>query len=103
MAGFIVGLAKKTLIANTLAVPADALFALPPGQLSTGAAWLAAASYALQMYFDFSGHVQDMAIGLAHMLGFTFRENLHYPDTRAVDPASSGGAGTSRCLDRFSR
>src|SRR5262245_34700188 len=77
---FVVGLGKKTLIANTLAVPADALFALPPDQLTQATAALAVACYTLQIYFDFSGY-SDMAIGLAHMLGFTFRENFDYPYT----------------------
>jgi len=75
---FIVGLGKKMLIANTLAVPADALFGLPPELLGVGTAWLAVACYTLQIYFDFSGY-SDMAIGLAHMLGFTFRENFDHP------------------------
>ena len=77
---FIVGLGKKTLIANTLAVPADAIFALPPTELTAATAWLAVLCYTLQIYFDFSGY-SDMAIGLAHMLGFTFRENFDYPYT----------------------
>ena len=77
---FIVGLGKKTLIANTLAVPADAIFALPPTELTMATAWLAVLCYTLQIYFDFSGY-SDMAIGLAHMLGFTFRENFDYPYT----------------------
>jgi alginate O-acetyltransferase complex protein AlgI len=75
---FVVGLGKKVLIANTLAVPADAVFALPADQLTPATAWLAVACYTLQIYFDFSGY-SDMAIGLAHMLGFRFRENFDYP------------------------
>jgi alginate O-acetyltransferase complex protein AlgI len=75
---FVVGLAKKVLIANTLAVPVDAIFALPPAELGPATAWLAVACYTLQIYFDFSGY-SDMAIGLAHMLGFRFRENFSYP------------------------
>jgi alginate O-acetyltransferase complex protein AlgI len=75
---FIVGLGKKVLIANTVAVPADAIFALPVNELTAGLAWLAAVSYAMQIYFDFSGY-SDMAIGLGHMMGFTFLENFNYP------------------------
>jgi alginate O-acetyltransferase complex protein AlgI len=75
---FIIGLAKKVLIANTLAVPADALFAADAGALSAGAAWLALASYTAQIYFDFSGY-SDMAIGLGRCFGFTFPENFSYP------------------------
>src|SRR5439155_10218046 len=66
---FIIGLAKKMLIANTLAGPADAIFALPTSHLTPGLAWLAMICYMLQIYFDFSGY-SDMAVGLARMFGF---------------------------------
>ncbi len=75
---FILGLAKKMLLANTLAVPADAIFGLPSSALTCGLAWLGAACYTLQIYFDFSGY-SDMAIGLARLFGFAFRPNFHYP------------------------
>ncbi|MBI1852723.1 MAG: MBOAT family protein [Planctomycetes bacterium] len=75
---FVVGLGKKMLIANVVAIPADAIFALPVGQVTSGLAWLATACYALQIYFDFSAY-SDMAIGLGRMLGFTFLENFDYP------------------------
>jgi alginate O-acetyltransferase complex protein AlgI len=75
---FIIGLGKKMLIANTLAEAADAIFAQPATGLSTSLAWLAAFSYMLQIYFDFSGY-SDMAIGLASMFGFTFPENFNFP------------------------
>ncbi len=75
---FVVGLGKKTLIANTLAVPVDAIFALPADQLTPATTWLAVACYTLQIYFDFSGY-SDMAIGLAQMFGFRFRENFDHP------------------------
>lgn len=75
---FSIGLAKKVLIANAAAVPADAIFALPPETLSPATAWLGAICYTLQIYFDFSGY-SDMAIGLGHMFGFTFLENFNYP------------------------
>lgn len=75
---FIIGLAKKMLIANTVAIPAAALFGLPAQSLSAGSAWLGACCYALQIYFDFSGY-SDMAIGLARMFGFTFPENFRWP------------------------
>jgi alginate O-acetyltransferase complex protein AlgI len=77
---FIVGLAKKMLVANTLAVPADAVFGLPSSSLTASLAWLGVASYTLQIYFDFSGY-SDMAIGLAQMFGFRFKENFRYPYT----------------------
>ncbi len=75
---FLVGLGKKVLVANTLAVPADKIFALPLDQLTTGTAWLGILCYTLQIYFDFSGY-SDMAIGLGHMLGFHFLENFNFP------------------------
>lgn len=75
---FIVGLAKKILIANVVAVPADRVFAMPFAQLTAGHAWLGLACYTLQIYFDFSGY-SDMAIGLGRMFGFRFPENFNYP------------------------
>jgi alginate O-acetyltransferase complex protein AlgI len=75
---FTLGLGKKVLIANTLAVPADRIFALPPFELSASVAWFGAVCYALQIYFDFSGY-SDMAIGLGRMFGFRIPENFNYP------------------------
>lgn len=75
---FIVGLAKKVIIANTLGEVADKIFAVEPANMTCGIAWLGALLYTLQIYFDFSGYT-DMAIGLGHMFGFTFRENFNYP------------------------
>jgi alginate O-acetyltransferase complex protein AlgI len=75
---FVTGLGKKVLIANTLATPADAIFALPAGELSAGIAWFGVVCYTLQIYFDFSGY-SDMAIGLARIFGFHFPENFRYP------------------------
>ncbi len=75
---FIIGLAKKMLIANQLAVTADQVFGMPLHELDAGLAWLALLCYTFQIYFDFSGY-SDMAIGLAHMFGFTFHENFDHP------------------------
>ncbi|MDQ6701101.1 MAG: MBOAT family protein, partial [Acidobacteriota bacterium] len=75
---FAIGLGKKVLIGNTVAMTADAIFALPAGRLSASLAWLGALCYTVQIYFDFSGY-SDMAIGLAGMLGFRFPENFNYP------------------------
>jgi alginate O-acetyltransferase complex protein AlgI len=75
---FILGLGKKMLLANTLAGPADLIFALRPDELTTPLAWLGVVCYALQIYFDFSGY-SDMAIGLGLMFGFRFPENFNYP------------------------
>jgi len=75
---FVFGLGKKLLVADVVARAADGIFALGPGELTTGAAWLGLVSYTLQIYFDFSAY-SDMAIGLGRMLGFRFLENFDYP------------------------
>ena len=75
---FILGMSKKVLLANPLAITADYVFSLRPEVLSFGMAWLGVICYTLQIYFDFSGY-SDMAIGLAHMFGFRFPENFNYP------------------------
>lgn len=78
---FCIGLGKKVLIANNMAVVADAAFSLLIGgefQASAGMAWVGAISYSLQIFFDFSGY-SDMAIGLGQMFGFHFEENFNYP------------------------
>ena len=74
---FVSGLAKKVILANgvgaiftSLLANGAALPALP--------AWIAALSYAFQIYFDFSGY-SDMAIGLGLIFGFHFEENFNYP------------------------
>ncbi|MBR2674875.1 MAG: MBOAT family protein [Mogibacterium sp.] len=74
---FIIGLAKKVIIANTMATVADFAFDNPEG-LSALLAWLGAAAYTMQIYFDFSGY-SDMAIGLGRMFGFELEENFNYP------------------------
>ena len=75
---FITGFAKKLLIANTMGLTADRVFALEAGALDLRLAWLGAVCYTLQIYFDFSGY-SDMAIGLGRMFGFTFQENFNLP------------------------
>jgi len=75
---FVIGLAKKVLIANIVAGPADKIFAMPAAQLSAAHAWLGIVCYTLQIYFDFSGY-SDMAIGLGRMFGFRFPENFRWP------------------------
>ena len=74
----VAGLAKKVLLADTFAQAADLVFALPVHELTPSAAWLGAACYTLQIYFDFSGY-SDMAIGLGRLFGFEFLENFRYP------------------------
>jgi alginate O-acetyltransferase complex protein AlgI len=75
---FIRGLAKKMIVANSVAVIADAVFAIEPSQLPVSVSWLGIICYTLQIYFDFSGY-SDMALGLGKMLGFNFPENFNYP------------------------
>jgi alginate O-acetyltransferase complex protein AlgI len=75
---FVYGLSKKVLLANSMAVIADRLFALSNGDISTSVAWIAAIAYLFQIYFDFSGY-SDMAIGMGEMFGFHFKENFNYP------------------------
>lgn len=75
---FIIGLAKKMIIANNMGFLADTVYAIPSGELSTAFAWLGAIAYTLQIYFDFSAY-SDMAIGLGKMFGFEFEENFNYP------------------------
>jgi alginate O-acetyltransferase complex protein AlgI len=75
---FLIGLSKKVLLANPLALAADKIFALPHSDLTAPLAWLGAICYTLQIYYDFSGY-SDMAIGLGRMFGFHFLENFNYP------------------------
>ena len=74
---FVRGLAKKVLLADSLAALVGAIYAAP--ELSgTGALWLAGLCYTLQIYFDFSGY-SDMAIGLGLIFGLHLPENFRYP------------------------
>ena len=78
---FLIGLSKKVLIANNMALVADAAWKLIIGdrlEASVAMAWLGAISYTLQIYFDFSGY-SDMAIGLGKIFGFDFPENFKHP------------------------
>ncbi|MDR1352940.1 MAG: MBOAT family protein [Treponema sp.] len=77
MSRFIMGLGKKLLLANYAGFVADKLFE-QTGNLSAASAWLGAAAYALQIFFDFSAY-SDMAIGLGRIFGFHFLENFNYP------------------------
>lgn len=73
----VLGLSKKVLLANQLSIVADALL----GNISDASfigAWIGAAVYGLQIYFDFSGY-SDMAIGMGRIFGFHFDENFKHP------------------------
>lgn len=72
---FIIGLAKKVLLANTMGQCLSSLNELEP---SVAMYWFAAVIFIFQLYYDFSGY-SDMAIGLGKMFGFTFLENFRYP------------------------
>lgn len=77
---FILGLAKKVILANNIARIAETIYAGDSAVYGTTLYWLAAVAYALQIYFDFSGY-SDMAIGLGRMFGFHFLENFDHPYT----------------------
>ena len=73
---FMLGLAKKILLANPCGKMADTCF--DAGSVGTLDAWFGAVAYSFQIYFDFSGY-SDMAIGLGLMLGFIFAKNFDSP------------------------
>ena len=73
---FILGFAKKILLANPMGHVADAAF--DAQSLATPDAWFGALAYAFQIYFDFSGY-SDMAVGLGRMIGFEFLKNFDSP------------------------
>lgn len=73
---FILGLAKKIIIANQMGKLADIVFS--DTSFTTPVVWLGAIAYTFQIYFDFSAY-SDMAIGLGRILGFKFLENFNFP------------------------
>ena len=76
---FMIGLGKKVIIANQIGELATQLMGPSHlGELSTAGAWLGAAAYGLQIFFDFAGY-SDMAIGLGRCMGFHFNENFDHP------------------------
>jgi alginate O-acetyltransferase complex protein AlgI len=74
------GLAKKTLIADTVAPYCAPVF-VHPEAYTWVQLWLAVYGYAMQIYFDFAGY-SDIAIGSARLLGYTVQENFNYPYLR---------------------
>jgi len=74
---FIIGLAKKVLLADNLAPFADSGFH-DPAHIGAATAWLSVLCYAMQLYFDFSGY-SDMAIGISKMFGIRFPLNFNSP------------------------
>lgn len=75
---FIIGLSKKVILSNSIAVVVDSIYGLDNSQITFLSGWIVAALYCFQLYFDFSGY-SDMAIGLGKMFGFDFLENFNYP------------------------
>jgi alginate O-acetyltransferase complex protein AlgI len=74
---FLLGLFKKAVIADQVALAIDPVFA-EPAKFGSAALWLAVLGYAVQIYCDFSGYT-DMALGLAHTLGFKLPNNFNAP------------------------
>ena len=81
---FIVGLAEKVVVADTLAAFVDPALATY-GNLSTAGAWLACLGYTFQLYFDFAGY-SDMAVGLGFLFGIRIPQNFNSP-YKALDPS----------------
>jgi alginate O-acetyltransferase complex protein AlgI len=81
---FIVGLAEKVVVADTLASFVDPAFA-DYANLSTAGAWMACLGYTFQLYFDFAGY-SDMAVGLGFLFGLRIPQNFDSP-YKALDPS----------------
>jgi len=77
---FIIGLAKKVLIADVLGFEVDKIMAMDYAGLDSSMAWIGIVGFTFQIYFDFSGY-SDMAIGIGRMIGFKFPENFDNPYT----------------------
>ena len=75
---FLIGLAKKVLLANQIGALWDWIREIGSGDMSMALAWLGALAFTFQIYFDFSGY-SDMAIGLGEMFGFHFPDNFDHP------------------------
>ncbi|GAB4311377.1 MAG: MBOAT family O-acyltransferase [Bacteroidales bacterium] len=75
---FVVGLAKKVLVADVIGFEVDKIMALDFATLDTTTAWVGIIGFTFQIYFDFSGY-SDMAIGIGRMIGFRFPENFRNP------------------------
>lgn len=75
---FLMGLAKKVLLANNIGILWTTIKAMPVNEVSVLTAWMGIVAFTFQIYFDFSGY-SDMAIGLGKMFGFEFPINFNYP------------------------
>jgi alginate O-acetyltransferase complex protein AlgI len=74
---FVMGMFKKLVVADRMALYVDPVFANPAGY-GTGALWLTTLAWAMQVYCDFSGYT-DMALGAAHLLGYKLAQNFNMP------------------------
>ena len=77
---FIIGLGKKVLLANTVAILANSLLSQPAEVIGFVGCFSGILAYTFQIYFDFSGY-SDMAIGMGKMMGFDYPRNFNYPYT----------------------
>jgi len=75
---FIIGLAKKVLIANQLSLLVTKIMDTNISLISPEVAWIGIIAFTLQLFFDFAGYT-DMAIGVGKMLGFNLPENFNFP------------------------
>ncbi|MDO4439278.1 MAG: MBOAT family O-acyltransferase [Eubacteriales bacterium] len=75
---FVIGLGKKVLLANLTGALWTEIRGIAPDERSILMVWVGIIAFSFQIYFDFSGY-SDMAVGMGHMLGFTFPENFNYP------------------------
>ena len=75
---FIVGLTQKVMIANAVGLSVDRIFSIDTAQLGTASAWFGIACYTIQIFYDFAGY-SNMAIGIGHMIGFTYPPNFEQP------------------------
>lgn len=75
---FIVGLAKKVLIADVFALTVNRIFSCTYEAMDIPSAWIGSILFTMQIYLDFSGY-SDMAIGIGRMFGFKMPENFNFP------------------------
>jgi alginate O-acetyltransferase complex protein AlgI len=95
---FIIGMAQKVLIADTLAAVIDPALA-DVHSLSSAAAWMCMLGYTYQLYFDFAGY-SNMAVGLGYLFGMNIPQNFNSP-YKALNPADfwrRWHISLSRCL-----
>lgn len=75
---FCIGLAKKVLLANVVAILADSMLSQGGSAIGASGAWGGLIAFTFQIFFDFAGY-SDMAIGLGKMFGFEYLRNFNYP------------------------